>query len=90
LQYLDSDGTLSLVGVASEPLNIPLFALLSKRRRVMASPIGGRGMMMEMLSIADRFGIKPIVETFPLPQANEAMQKVRDNKVRYRAVLTVN
>ena len=45
---------------------------------------------MEMLSIAERFGIKPIVETFPLPQANEAMQKVRDNKVRYRAVLTVS
>ncbi|WP_373872754.1 zinc-binding dehydrogenase [Microseira wollei] len=90
LQYLDSDGTLSLVGVPSEPLNIPLFPLLIKRRLVMASPIGGRGMMMEMLSIADRFGIKPIVETFPLPQANEAMQKVRDNKVRYRAVLTVS
>lgn len=43
---------------------------------------------MEMLSVAERFGIKPIVETFPMEQANEAMQKVRDNKVRYRAVLT--
>ncbi len=90
LAYLDSDGTLSLVGAVSDPLNIPFFALLGKRRRVMASPIGGRGMMMEMLSIADRFGIKPIVETFPMQQANGAMQKVRDNKVRYRAVLTVS
>jgi alcohol/geraniol dehydrogenase (NADP+) len=90
LEYLDSDGTLSLVGVPSDALTIPLFPLLTKRRRVMASPIGGRAMMMEMLSIAERFGIKPIVETFPLQNVNEAMQKVRDNKVRYRAVLTVS
>jgi D-arabinose 1-dehydrogenase-like Zn-dependent alcohol dehydrogenase len=46
-------------------------------------------MIVEMLSVADRFGIKPIIETFPLQQANKAMQKVRNNKVRYRAVLKV-
>jgi alcohol/geraniol dehydrogenase (NADP+) len=87
LHQLDSDGTLVMVGVPPEPLNIPLSALLSKRRRVMASPIGGRALMMEMLSIADRFQIRPIVETFSFDQANEAFQRVRDNKVRYRAVL---
>lgn len=90
IEYLNSDGTLTLVGVPDAPLTIPLFSLLSKRRRVMSSPIGGRGMILEMLSIADRFQIKPIIETFPLQQANEAMQKVRDNKVRYRAVLKVS
>lgn len=48
----------------------------------MASLIGGRAKIMEKASVADRFGIKPIIETFPLQQANEAMQKVRQNKVR--------
>ncbi len=90
LQYLDTDGTLSLVGVPDEPLNIPLILLMQKRRRIMSSLIGGRAMMQEMLSIADRFGIAPIVEVFPFEKANEALQKVRDNKVRYRAVLTFN
>lgn len=90
IEYLSSDGTFTLVGVPSEPLTIPLWGLLNKRRRLMASPIGGRAMIIEMLSVAERFGIKPIVETFPMEQANEAMQKVRDNKVRYRAVLTVS
>ncbi|HEY9300981.1 MAG TPA: NAD(P)-dependent alcohol dehydrogenase [Phormidium sp.] len=90
IEYLNSDGTLTLVGVPDAPLTLPIFPLLNKRRRVMASPIGGRAMIVEMLSIADRFGIKPIIETFPLQQANEAMQKVRDNKVRYRAVLKVS
>jgi len=44
-------------------------------------------MILEMLSVAEKYGIQPLVEVFPFEQANEAMQKVRDNKVRYRAVL---
>lgn len=88
LNYLDADGTLSLVGVPDNPLSIPVWSLLAKRRRVMASPIGGRAMILEMLDIADRFGIQPIVETFPFDRIEEALQKVRDNTIRYRAVLT--
>ncbi len=87
---LDWVPTLAFVGVPDAPLSIPLFPLLMKRRRIVASPIGGRAMINEMLSIAEKFGIEPIVEVFPIAQANEAMQKVRDNQVRYRAVLTVS
>ncbi|MCU0544761.1 MAG: NAD(P)-dependent alcohol dehydrogenase [Oscillatoriaceae cyanobacterium Prado104] len=90
LNFLDSDGALSFVGVPDEPLNIPLFPLLMKRRRILASPIGGRALINEMLSVAERFGIEPIVEVFGFDRANEAMQKVRDNQVRYRAVLSAS
>ncbi len=55
----------------------------------MGSEIGSPAMIMEMLKIVDKFGIQPMIETFPLQKANEALQKVRDNKVRYRAVLTM-
>jgi alcohol/geraniol dehydrogenase (NADP+) len=37
----------------------------------------------------EQFNIQPIIETFPLERANEALRRVRDNKVRYRAVLTM-
>jgi uncharacterized zinc-type alcohol dehydrogenase-like protein len=89
LDFIESDGTLSLVGVPDAPLTIPLFSLLLKRRRIMSSPIGGRGMMNEMLTVATQFGIRPIVEVFPLAEVNDAIQKVRDNTVRYRAVLSM-
>jgi D-arabinose 1-dehydrogenase-like Zn-dependent alcohol dehydrogenase len=46
-------------------------------------------MITEMLDVVEKFGIQPMVELFPLAQANEALQRVLDNKVRYRAVLTV-
>jgi len=90
VEFLDADGTFSIVGVPEEPLNVPLFSLLAKRRRIMSSPIGGRAMIMEMLSVAEEFGIEPMVEVFPMEKANEAIEKVRNNEVRYRAVLTVS
>jgi alcohol/geraniol dehydrogenase (NADP+) len=89
VNHLDSNGTFVFVGIPSEPLTIPITPLTSKQRRIMGSEIGSPAMIMEMLQIVDKFGIQPMIETFPLEQANEALQKVRENKVRYRAVLTM-
>ncbi len=89
VNYLDSNGTFVFVGIPSEPLTIPITPLTSKQRRIMGSEIGSPAMIMEMLQIADQFGIQPMIETFPLAQVNEALQKVQDNKIRYRAVLTM-
>jgi uncharacterized zinc-type alcohol dehydrogenase-like protein len=40
-----------------------------------------------MLEVADRFGIKPVIEEFPLAECNQAIHKLRENRIRYRAVL---
>ena len=89
MNYLDSNGTFVFVGMPSEPLTIPVTPLTSKQRRIMGSEIGSPAMITEMLDVVEKFGIQPMVELFPLAQANEALQRVLDNKVRYRAVLTV-
>lgn len=89
VNHLDSNGTFVFVGIPNEPFTIPVTPLTSKQRRIMGSEISSPAMIMEMLEIVDQFGIQPMVETFPLDQANEALQRVRDNKVRYRAVLTM-
>jgi len=88
LEHLAPDGTLVFVASPPEPLSIPIFPLLVRRQRIMGSPIGGRAIMDRMLSVADRFGVAPMVELFPMERVNEAIQRVRDNRVRYRAVLT--
>lgn len=85
---LDSDGTLSLVGVGAGKVVVPFGALMAKRRRVMASPIGGTVLIREMLRVADTLGVRPQTELFPMSEANAAFDKLRANKVRYRAVLT--
>ena len=40
-----------------------------------------------MLDVAARHGVKAHIERFPMAKANEAIEKVKKNKVRYRAVL---
>ncbi len=88
LGLLGSDGTLALVaGPPEEKLEFSFFQLLSKRRRILASPIGGRAVMGEMLEIAARHGVEPLVEVFPMDRVNDALAHVRANRVRYRAVL---
>ncbi len=87
LEWLGSDGALSVASVPENDLQIPVFALQNKRRRVTGSNVGSRHIVLETLRIAADYNIKPLVETFSFEQANEAMEKVRANDVRYRAVL---
>lgn len=88
LSLLDSDGTLTFVGVPPSTLStVHVGMLLNKRLRIMGSPIGGRAMINEMLEIAAKYKIAPVIEKFPSSRANDAISKVRANQVRYRAVL---
>lgn len=88
LGLLGTDGVLAFVAATAQA-KIRIDVLMSKRRRVAGSLIGGRAEIAEMLDVAERFGIRPVVEVFPLAEANAALKKVRDNTVRYRAVLRV-
>jgi len=74
--------------VPPDPLNVPVFLLLGKRRRIMASPIGSRAEITEMLKLAQDFQIQPIIERFPMENINDALAKLEKNEIRYRAVLT--
>ncbi len=87
LSHLASDGVLNVVGVPQEPLSIPVLAFQDKRRRIMGSSIGSRAEMRDMLTLAAEYGILPLVETFPFSRANDAVDRLRTNAVRYRAVL---
>ena len=40
-----------------------------------------------MLDVSARHGVRAITESFPMAQANAAIDKVKKSKVRYRAVL---
>lgn len=87
LEWLGSDGALSVASVPESDLQIPVFALQNKRRRVTGSNVGSRQVIAQTLHIAAKHDIRPLIETFRFEDANQAIEKVRANQVRFRAVL---
>jgi uncharacterized zinc-type alcohol dehydrogenase-like protein len=87
IQALRPTGTLCFVGVPPSPLSLQAFPLISGQCAVSGSPIGSPYRLKEMLDVAARHGIKATTESFPMAQANAAIEKVKKGKVRYRAVL---
>jgi alcohol/geraniol dehydrogenase (NADP+) len=87
LECLRGDGTLCFVGVPPSAISFGVFQLLGKRRRVAASPIGGRARISEMLEFAAQHDIVATSEIFPMADANDALKRLRKNDLRYRAVL---
>jgi alcohol/geraniol dehydrogenase (NADP+) len=87
VQALRPKGTLWFVGVPPSPVAVHAFPLISGARTIAGSPVGSPWRLREMLDVAARHGVKAITERFPMAKANEAIEKVRKGKVRYRAVL---
>jgi uncharacterized zinc-type alcohol dehydrogenase-like protein len=88
VQTLRPTGTLCFVGVPPSPVSLHAFPLISGIRSVTGSPIGSPHRLREMLDVAARHGVKAMTESFAMAKANEAIEKVKKNKVRYRAVLS--
>jgi uncharacterized zinc-type alcohol dehydrogenase-like protein len=87
VQALRPTGTLCFVGVPPSPVAVHAFPLISGLRSITGNPTGSPYRLREMLDVAARHGVKAQTECFPMAKANEAIEKVKKNKVRYRAVL---
>jgi uncharacterized zinc-type alcohol dehydrogenase-like protein len=88
VQALRPTGTLCFVGVPPSPVSVSAFPLITGIRTLTGNPTGSPYRLREMLDVAARHGVKAQIESFPMSKANEAIEKVKKNKVRYRAVLT--
>ena len=85
LDTLKKDGKLILVGFPDLEFNST--DLVAHQLSIITSFLGNRTGMREMLSFAHAHGITPAVELMPMSQVSEAIQRVRENKARYRIVL---
>jgi uncharacterized zinc-type alcohol dehydrogenase-like protein len=80
-------GVLHFVGVPEKVDNFSLMPLMFGRLTLSSSPIGSSKQMRAMLQFAAKNDIKPLIEEFTHKTANEAIQKLRDGTIRFRAVL---
>ena len=80
-------GRLHLVGAVTQPLTVPLFPLLLGQKSISSSPTGSPAAIAIMLDFAARHHIQPTIETFKFSEINDALEKLRHGKPRYRIVL---
>jgi uncharacterized zinc-type alcohol dehydrogenase-like protein len=88
ISVLRRDGTLVLVGAPEHPHPVPTFGkLVSKRRRIAGSLIGGLPETQEMLDFCGAHGIVSDIELIAPQYINEAYQRMLRSDVKYRFVI---
>ena len=87
LSMLRLDGTMVSVGAPSEPMEVPVFALMGNRRSWAGSGIGGIPETQEMLDFCAEHGIGAEIEKIGPQQIDEAWDRVVASDVRYRFVI---
>jgi alcohol dehydrogenase, propanol-preferring len=90
MQGLLPCGSLVLLGLTTDPLPVIPLLLLITGQRVIGSVIGSRSDFQELMALADQQHIRPMTELYMLDDVNVAHERLREGKVRYRAVLTPN
>jgi D-arabinose 1-dehydrogenase-like Zn-dependent alcohol dehydrogenase len=85
LMILKQRGTLALIGFPNVTFNST--DLVAHELSITGSFLGNRAPMREMLGFTQDQGISPQVQLMPMSQVNQAFQRLRENKARYRIVL---
>lgn len=86
---LAPEGKFHVVGVVLEPIEVSSVSLIDKQISITGSPTGTPAAMHQLLEFCSRHQIRPLIEEFPISQVNQAIQKLRDGTLRYRAVLNM-
>lgn len=84
---LRRNGRLCLLGFPEHDVSISAVPLVFFQRSLVSSGIGSRLEIRRMLDFSARHNIRPQVELFPMVEVNTALERLRRNEVRYRAVL---
>ena len=86
---LRPQGRLVICGLPENDIRFPVFPLIQGERSVSGGRSGSPSDTARMLAFAARTNVKPMTEQFPIAEVNEAVDRVRSGKVRFRAVLLV-
>ncbi len=87
LNLLRTSGTMIVVGVPPNPIQIHAFPLIMQRRSIIGSLIGGIKETQEMLDFCAEHNIVSDVEVIKMDYINEAYERIIKSDVRYRFVI---
>ena len=84
---LGIDGTLIMVGVSEEPVEVPITPFIMRRRSVLGWPSGTSADSQDTLAFSALASVRPMIEQFPLERAAEAYDRMMSGAARFRVVL---
>jgi len=84
---LDRGGVMVNLGAPEDSLEVSAFSILTMRRAVEGSMVGGLAETQEMLDFCAEHDIAATVEVISADKVDEYYEKVVDGDVRYRAVI---
>jgi uncharacterized zinc-type alcohol dehydrogenase-like protein len=87
LALLKRDGALVVVGIPPQGIPVNLFHLVSPRRQLAGSLIGGIAETQEMLEFCADRGITCDIELISIDKINEAYERMLKSDVKYRFVI---
>ena len=88
MQFLRKRARLVLVGLFGGELRLSLVTMPTRAYKIIGSYTGSLEDMVELVSLAERGVIKPVVSNrFKLDQAGEALQMLKDGKIVGRGVI---
>jgi len=87
LNLLGIDGKLMVVGLPIESPKVQPFSLVTNRRSVIGSCIGGMKETQEMLDYCAEYNIVSEIEVIPMQKINEAYDRMLKGDVKYRFVI---
>ena len=90
LNLLRLDGSVVLVGLPPEPLDVNAFSVVMGRRSLSGSNIGGIAETQEMLDFCFKHSITAQIEQIKVQQINEAFARLGKGDVHYRFVVDMS
>ena len=80
-------GKLCMVGIPDKSISLSPWSVIAGEKSLVGGQPGSLDETQEMLAFAAQHGIKPLIETFPMQDANAALEHTRQGRARFRAVL---
>ena len=87
LRILRPRGILSVVGLPPANVTFAADELVGFQKTIEGSPVGSPERITEMFRFALAQGVKPKIESFPMTDANKALERLAAKQIRYRGVL---
>jgi D-arabinose 1-dehydrogenase-like Zn-dependent alcohol dehydrogenase len=86
---LGPNGELMVIGAASDPIEVTPLQLINGSRTIQGWAAGTPADSEDTLRFAQKAGVRPMIETYPLEKADEAYARMLSGEAEFRVVLTM-